>query len=331
MATGRRGKCSVLVCLPLFTFSKPLPSSIFRRVFDQLHELVHRHGVIYVASAGNSGPALSTIGSPPTMHSDDIVGVGAYVTPDMMVAEYSMREKLPGSAYTWTSRGPAFTGALGVSVCAPGGAITSVPNWTLHGAQLMNGTSMAAPNACGCIALLLSGLKAKGIEYSPFSVRAAVENSALKALPDYSPYAHGHGLVQVERAFDHLVASHAHKELPLVERDIHFRVSIGNGGPLTTLGIYLREPHQLLKPSVHLVSVEPQLFKEPLQPQSTKINFDMSFQLVVSSADGGSGSGWIQAPAFLHLNYAARSFSVKIDPQGLAEGSLNTAFVSGPF
>lgn len=61
-----------------------------------MNEVVNEYGVVWVASAGNHGPALSTIGTPPDISQETIIGVGAYVSPDMMVAAYSMRQKLPG-------------------------------------------------------------------------------------------------------------------------------------------------------------------------------------------------------------------------------------------
>jgi len=155
------------------------------RLIELANKAVAQHGVIFVTSAGNSGPALSTVGAPGN-GSDLYITVGAHVSPAAMEAQYCMLEKVPGTPYTWTSRGPTQDGSVGVTICAPGSAITSVPNWTLAGNRLMNGTSMASPNACGCLALVLSGLRASNVAYSPASVQRAVRASAL-ALPGRRP------------------------------------------------------------------------------------------------------------------------------------------------
>lgn len=48
--------------------------SICSRVMDIMHEVIDKHGVIMVSSAGNHGPALSTVGTPPMMPTSSIIG-----------------------------------------------------------------------------------------------------------------------------------------------------------------------------------------------------------------------------------------------------------------
>ncbi|XP_054709504.1 tripeptidyl-peptidase 2-like [Uloborus diversus] len=272
------------------------------RIMELVHQVVDVHGVIMVSSAGNHGPALSTVGTPPTMPSNSVIGVGAYVSPDMMLAEYSLREKLPGVGYTWTSRGPGSNGDLGVSICAPGGAITSVPNWTLRGAQLMNGTSMSSPHAAGCISVLLSGLKRKVISYSPYSVRRAIENTALK-VSTYEVFSMGHGLLQVEKAFDHLV-----EYSKCIERNIRFQVTCEQKN-----GIYLRETFHVHRPYVANISIEPIFLGDAFADAESKINFQMNLKITCDAT-------WVFVPANLTLMYSVRSFSIRIDPSGLPVG-----------
>lgn len=160
------------------------------RIGELMAELVNRYGIVWVASAGNHGPALSTIGTPPDISTDSCVGVGAYVSPEMMEAEYALREKLPGNVYTWTSRDPCIDGGSGVTVCAPGAAIASVPEFTLSKAQLMNGTSMSAPHVAGAIGLIISALKKLNIDFTPFSIKRAIWNTST-FLSYVDPFAQG--------------------------------------------------------------------------------------------------------------------------------------------
>lgn len=217
-----------------------------------MNEIINDYGVVWVASAGNHGPALCTIGTPPDISQPNCVSVGAYVSPEMMVAEYSLREKLPANVYTWTSRDPCIDGGQGVTICAPGAAITSVPQFTLNRQQLMNGTSMSAPHVCGAIALLISGLLKNKIDYSPYSIKRALWNTATK-LDHVDQFAQGNGLLNVERAYENLV-----KFYDRTERDVRFEVSVDTQN---AKGIHLRRG-PLTKPEEFSVTVQPVFQRE---------------------------------------------------------------------
>ena len=132
-----------------------------------VNDLVWKHGIIFISSAGNDGPCLSTAGAP-QVAADSIVGIGAVCTPQMVISEYGLPDSPTANTYTWSSRGPSSDGALGVKICAPGGAIAPIPKYNLSKNTLMNGTSMSSPNAAGNTALLLSALKQNKVSYTPF-------------------------------------------------------------------------------------------------------------------------------------------------------------------
>lgn len=51
---------------------------------------MNEHGVIFISSAGNSGPALTSLGAPGGTTSS-IVSIGAYVDPELAEAGHSLR------------------------------------------------------------------------------------------------------------------------------------------------------------------------------------------------------------------------------------------------
>jgi len=285
------------------SYGEPTSTPNRGRLVELFAELVDKHGVIFVASAGNAGPALSTVGAPGGTTSA-IIGVGAYVSPEMMAAEYTLRKQLPGMPYTWTSRGPTFDGDLGVDLFAPGGAISPVPGWTLQGSMRMNGTSMASPNACGSVALLLSGMKANGTAYSPYSVRRALKNTA-RRIDAADVFAQGPGLVQIDRAFDHLThhAAAVGELLPIEAR-------LANRS--RARGVYLREPHEVDRPTETTVRVR------PVFPEGANNRNKVGFQLRLAIQ---STAEWVTTGQFLLLTQGGGTFSVHVDPSELSPGA----------
>ncbi|KAG5677346.1 hypothetical protein PVAND_007111 [Polypedilum vanderplanki] len=273
------------------------------RVGELMTELVNRYGVVWVASGGNHGPALCTIGTPPDIQADSCIGVGAYVSAEMMEAEYALREKLPGNLYTWTSRDPCIDGGFGITCCAPGAAIASVPEYTMTKQQLMNGTSMSAPHVAGSISLIISALKSLKINYTPFSIKRAIWNTSTH-LSNVDPFAQGSGLLNVEKLFEHL-KNYQNAQ----ENNVRFLITVGNNG---NKGIHMRSG-KLTKTEEFTINVEPLMFNEKFADRAEKINFNIRLALVPSHS-------WIQTGKFIDLCYTTRSFVIKVDPTKLSPG-----------
>jgi len=290
------------------SYGEPAAVANSGRIPELINELVHKHGILFITSASNSGPCLTTVGAPGA-NSIGPIAVAAVVSPSMMEQQYSMRDTTDRTLmpYNWSSRGPSLDGAYGPSIAAPGGAITSVPNWTLQKNQLMNGTSMASPNAAGCVALLLSALKQSHAQYSPSLVRLAIENSA-KQLPGYDFTAVGHGVLQVGAAFDFYMA-HCCALSPRVR----IAASVPNRGK--GRGIILRDTDHFFFPEIEeMIDVEPFFVEDT--PSEEKIAFDMRLELRATVP-------WISTPKYFQLPNGGRSFKVHIRPPHLPSDRKN--------
>ncbi|CAF1250085.1 unnamed protein product [Rotaria magnacalcarata] len=279
------------------------------RVQDLCNEAVEKHGIIFVSSVGNNGPALST-NSAPGATCTNLIGVGGYVTPEMQLAEYALRESTGCTTpFTWSSRGPCTDGWLGVCISAPGAAITSVPKFILCQRQLMNGTSMSSPNAAGCIALLLSALKQENIEYSPPLIRRALMNTAQKLDDEFSV---GAGLLQIHKALDYIRSLAKPSLISKIQLDI-----IGGQGR----GIYLRELDQVQVSSGDIgLTIKPKYIPKKTdqtvtyEDQEIKINFACRLSLICDPP-----ASYVQHGKFLDLAFSDRTFDIKIDPSHLQQ------------
>lgn len=115
--------------------------------------------------------------------------VKAYTTAADVIASFS-------------SRGPGPSGLFKPDVSAPGFNITSATARTGDGVDISNGTSMAAPQVAGMVALL----KEKFPNLAPPAIKAIIQNTTTPAKlynqPDLSPplSLQGTGVVNIEKA-----------------------------------------------------------------------------------------------------------------------------------
>ena len=282
----------------------------FARVLRDL--VIRERGVCFVSSAGNNGPALTTVGQPGGTTSG-VLSAGAYVTAGaMQKAEYALVEQGVGSSVTtWCSRGPAADGDRGVSIYAPGAAITSICRYALQSTQLMNGTSMSSPNAAGCVALLVSAMKAEGIPVTPVRVYDALLATGADVGDEL-----GVRMLDVERAWAYLVEQREHPAA-----DAEFRVAVTPAGkPLGRLdqrGVYLRSAAQTQRTTQFSITVTPRF-----RAAETQRAFRLELRAVLAPS-----APWVRAPEFLALGGNGRTFEARVEaaelPPGLHHASID--------
>jgi hypothetical protein len=400
------------------SYGEPSARPMYGRFMELAKHTVLEKNVIFVSSAGNAGPALTTVGAPGGI-SSHLIGVGAAVTSRMMDDLYALRSKYsalghattvtgagqdaaatmqlgspsasarrdlavvppstPGAStpapafsldraldtnFTWSSRGPTSDGALGVSICAPGAAITSVPSWTLSIASLMNGTSMSSPNACGCIALLLSGLQQRGIPFTPYTVKRAIENTASPIVGSTDVFTAGHGMINVPAAFEHLCLADviavakevAHSTGSLSRYPFAPSTSIDASAPASAVsseGTSASVPARTMHPCLEItvanqgsgagestdrgvylrelgqteVASDVAVTIMPVWKQATTSAEKVSYQLRLALET--TAPGWISVPSHIVLTHGGRGFSAHVDPRALPVGRVHFAEIVG--
>ncbi|MBC8404913.1 MAG: S8 family serine peptidase [Planctomycetes bacterium] len=264
-----------------------------------------RRGLCVVTSAGNEGPTLTTVGAPATTSA--AFSIAAAVWPGTQRANYSSLTPSDPVLFDFSSRGPLPTGDLGIDYAAPGAALSALPSWGITLGENWNGTSMAAPQISGCIALLHCAAEAEGWAHDPVRIDRALRLSA-EPMPNHSWIEQGHGFVSVPAAFDAL--GHLHQA---GFQDQLYTVSVSNPFGVGA-GVYLRGVASGRPMDVN-VNLTP-LFDDETS-NATQASFLRTFR-PEPEAD------WIQGPDIFYSSAHGQNFKLRLNCGDLEPGLYST-------
>ena len=157
--------------------------------------------VAIVVSAGNVGPGVSTLGFPAS--ADRAIAVCALLPGVFARPPDPNLPPEPDIIGWWSARGGEVAKP---DLCAPGVAFSNVPAWRA-GEEISAGTSMAAPQIAGGMALLMSAMAQEGRRVRASDLRQALTATA-RPVAGATVIDMGAGVPNLERAYAWLRAAH---------------------------------------------------------------------------------------------------------------------------
>ncbi|EHY89170.1 subtilisin-like serine protease [Saccharomonospora azurea NA-128] len=227
--------------LPALNDGNNARAELYNRIIDT-------YDVQLFISAGNSGAGANSVGDPSV--ATDALSVGSYISEATWLANYGSESATKESLHPFSSRGPREDGGFKPNLVAPGAAVATTPRWQPGGPvpgtyelppgySMLNGTSMAAPQATGSGALLVSAYKSLYGKRPDASVLRSALTSTARFVDDIPAYAQGAGLIDTVRALD-VLRSKEHADVT-TSVEVNTVLSHQLSTPDTGVGIHDRE------------------------------------------------------------------------------------------